>query len=97
MKRSSANGAASSAGSPLAMVSASTHPEPGVALNPPVPQPQFRNSPSIGVRPMIGDASGQTSTIPPQVRSSLAWAKIGKSSSAAASCRSITWKEPRCV
>jgi transcriptional regulator of arginine metabolism len=42
VNRSSANGAASSAGSPLAIVSASTQPDPGVALKPPVPQPQFR-------------------------------------------------------
>ena len=47
--------------------------------------------------PTIGDASGHTSTIPPQVRSSFACAKIGKSSTAAASWCSITWNEPRCA
>ena len=68
-----------------------------MALNPPVPQPQFRKSPGIGVGPMIGEASGHTSTIPPQVRSTEACANIGKSSSAAAIWCSITWNDPRCA
>ena len=54
-----------------------------MALNPPVPQPQFTNRFSTGVSPMIGDASGETSTIPAHIRSTCAPAKIGKISSAA--------------
>ena len=42
VKRSSANGAASGCGSSRAIVCAKTQPAPGVALNPPVPQPPFR-------------------------------------------------------
>ena len=42
VKRSSANGAASGCGSSRAIVWAKTQPAPGVALNPPVPQPPFR-------------------------------------------------------
>src|SRR5262249_44116218 len=97
VKRSSWNGALSSCGSPCASVCANTQPEPGVALNPPVPQPQFTYRPPTGVGPTIGDASGQTSTIPAHVRSTRAPAKIGKSSSAAASWCSITCHEPRCA
>src|SRR5439155_21512517 len=41
-KRSSENGAFSSCGAPCAIVHANVQPDPGVALNPPVPQPQFR-------------------------------------------------------
>ena len=66
-----------------------------MALNPPVPQPQLTNSPSTGVGPTIGEASGVMSTIPPQVRSTCARAKSGNSSSAAAICPSMTWTEPR--
>ena len=44
-------------------------PEPGVALKPPVPQPQLMYRSSTGVLPMIGLASGQTSTMPPHWRS----------------------------
>ena len=40
-KRSSAKGALIGCGSSCAMVCANTWPDPGVALNPPVPQPQF--------------------------------------------------------
>src|SRR4051794_36259509 len=97
VNRSRLNGRASSSVSPRASVEAITQPEAGVALNPPVPQPQSRYRSRIGVGPMIGDASGQTSTIPPQVRSTCARAKIGKSSSAAAIWCSITWNEPRCA
>src|SRR5207247_5347785 len=96
VNRSSLYGRASSL-SPVASTSAKAHPLPGVALKPPVPQPQLRNRPGIGVGQTIGDASGQTSTIPAQVRSSDAWANIGKSSSAAAIWCSITWKDPRCA
>jgi hypothetical protein len=45
---------------------------------------------------MIGEACGLTSTIPPQVRSRCARAKIGKSTTAAVICRSMMWKAPRC-
>ena len=56
-------------GSPRAMVCASTHPELGVALKPPVPQPQLKYKPfSTGVLLIIGQASGQTSTMPPHCR-----------------------------
>ena len=70
-------------------------PEPGVAFQPPVPQPQLTVSPSTGVRPRIGEASGETSTMPAQVRSTCARANSGISSTAAAIWCSITWKEPR--
>ena len=68
---------------------------PGVALNPPVPHPQLRYRFSYGVRPTMGEASGQTSTMPAQVRSRCARANTGNSSTAAAICRSMTWKAPR--
>ena len=57
-KRSSAYGRLSSWGSSLATVWARTQPDAGVALKPPVPQPQSRYSPSTGVFEMIGEASG---------------------------------------
>ena len=41
-KRSSENGSFSSCGAPLAIVCANTRPDAGVALKPPVPQPQLR-------------------------------------------------------
>ena len=66
------------------MVCANVQPAPGVPLKPPVPQPQFTNMLSTGVRLTIGDASRVTSTMPPQVRSRWARAKIGNSSTAAA-------------
>src|SRR5215204_3982041 len=94
VNRSSAYGALSECGSSLAIVWASTQPDAGVALNPPVPQPQLRYKPRTGVRPTIGDASGDTSTIPPHVLITCARAKIGKSSMAAAICASITCGEP---
>ena len=65
------------------MVSAKTQPDPGVALKPPVPQPQLKYMPSTGVRPMIGLASGQVSTMPPQLRIILRRLKMGKSSQSA--------------
>src|SRR5581483_8648978 len=40
-KRSSENGATRACGSPCAIVQANVRPDAGVALNPPVPQPQF--------------------------------------------------------
>ena len=59
------NGAASGCISPLARLAANTLPEPGVALNPPVPQPQLKNRLGTGVFEMIGQASGVVSTMPP--------------------------------
>ena len=41
LKRHMLNSAASGPGSPLAISSAIAQPEPGIALNPPVPQPQL--------------------------------------------------------
>jgi hypothetical protein len=35
-------------GAPFASMSANTWPEPGVALKPPVPQPQLKNRPCTG-------------------------------------------------
>ena len=43
--RSSVNGALMRCGSPVATIWAKTWPEPGVALKPPVPQPQLTNRP----------------------------------------------------
>ena len=52
-------------GSSFAIVCANKSPDPGVALNPPVPQPQLKYKPLIDVLLIIGLASGQISTIPP--------------------------------
>ena len=52
-------------GSLFAIVWANKSPDPGVALNPPVPQPQLKYKPLIVVLLIIGLASGQMSTIPP--------------------------------
>src|SRR5207249_9208452 len=60
VNRSSVKGPASGCGSPYAIVCAKTQPAPGVALNPPVPQPQLMKRFSIGVRPRMGEASGET-------------------------------------
>ncbi len=84
-KRSSENGAASGCGSPRANEWANTWPEPGVALKPPVPQPQFTKSRGTGVSPMIGERSGVTSTIPLQLRSIRSRRTAGKSSQIASS------------
>lgn len=92
---SRANGSARGCGSPCAIVWAYTQPAPGVALNPPVPQPALTYRPSTGVVPMIGEASGDTSTMPAQVRSTRTRLNSGNSSSAAAICASMTWKAPR--
>src|SRR5918996_2203248 len=94
-KRSRANGAAIGCGSPLATVQANTWPEPGVALKPPVPQPQLMNMFSTGVLPMIGLRSGVTSTIPPHWRSMRMRENAGNSATIACKVCSITWKLPR--
>ena len=64
---------------------ANTWPDPGVALKPPVPQPQLTYRPGTGVRPMIGERSGVTSTMPPQLRSMRRRRKVGNSSQIASS------------
>src|SRR5262249_18803441 len=56
--RSRVKGALIGCGSSFAMVCANRWAEPGVALNPPVPQPQFTYRPGTGVRAMIGERSG---------------------------------------
>ena len=61
-------GAANGCISPLARLAANTLPEPGVALKPPVPQPQLKNMFGTGVLEMIGQASGVVSTMPPHWR-----------------------------
>ena len=95
MNRSSENGALIGCGSSRAMVWAKTWPEPGVALNPPVPQPQLTWSPRSGVAPTIGERSVVTSTMPPQCRSIRIREKIGNSSVLASSVCSTIWKLPR--
>src|ERR1700722_4429060 len=85
LNRSSENGAAIGCGSLRAIVAANTWPDPGVALNPPVPQPQLTNRPGTGVSPMIGERSGVTSTMPPQLRSMRRRRNVGKSSQMASS------------
>src|SRR5438132_2432452 len=97
VKRSSAKGFASGCASPLASVQAKTWPEPGVALKPPVPQPPLMYRSWTGRAPIIGEASGHTSTMPPQLRIMRRRLKIGKSSRHAAIWCSITWNEPRCA
>ena len=47
----------------MASVQAKTQPEPGVALKPPVPQPQLMKKFSTGVFEMIAEASGYKGTI----------------------------------
>src|SRR5689334_22183398 len=93
-KRPRANGAAIGCGSPRAIVAAKTCPDPGVALNPPVPQPQFTYNPGTGVSPMIGERSGVTSTMPPQLRSMRSRRKVGNNSQIASSVCSATCKPP---
>src|SRR6202044_3898011 len=79
-KRSRPSGAAILLGSPVATRRANTWPEPGVALKPPVPQPQLTNRPGTGVLLRIGERSGVMSTIPPQFRSIRTRDRIGNNS-----------------
>src|SRR5262249_28029493 len=53
--RSIVKGALIGCGASLAIVCANRCAEPGVALNPPVPQPQFTYRPGTGVLPMMGE------------------------------------------
>src|SRR4051794_5524827 len=87
-------GAASKCGVPVAMVAAKTWPEPGVALKPPVPQPQLTNNPGIGVGPMIGERSGAGSTMPPQLRSIRRRRKEGNNSQIACTVSALTCRPP---
>ena len=90
-------GALIGCGSSRAMVQAKTCAEPGVALKPPVPQPQLTYSPGTGVLAMIGERSGVTSTIPPQLRSMRMRRNIGNSSQIASSAWLGMCSPPRCV
>jgi len=64
--------------SPLAMSSAKPQPDPGMALNPPVPQPQLIKVLPNGVLLKMGERSPVTSTIPPQCRSIFKRDTMGK-------------------
>ena len=66
-------------------------------MKPPVPQPQLKYRFLTGVLPMIGLASGHTSTMPPHWRSMRRREKMGKSSISAPICSSITGRLPRCA
>ena len=79
------------------MVCANTLPEPGVALKPPVPQPQLKYRPFTLVLLMIGQASGDTSTMPPHWRFMRTRENIGNSSMIAAAVCSMTCGLPRCA
>ena len=72
-------------GSPVATRWANTWPDPGVALNPPVPQPQLTKRPGTSVFDRIGERSGVVSTMPPQLRSILSRDVIGNISTIASS------------
>src|SRR4051812_38071082 len=96
-KRSSENGALIGCGARVAMVCAKTWPERGVALTPPVPQPQLTNRPGTSVAPMIGERSGVTSTTPPQLRSMRIRRKLGNSSQIASSVWVAMWRPPAWV
>jgi hypothetical protein len=80
---------------PFAISSAMAQPEPGIALKPPVPQPQLTKQPSTGVFEMMGERSPVMSTMPPQWRSILSREIIGKVSISARTVSSRWWKEPR--
>ena len=68
-----------------------TQPEPGVALKPPVPQPQLMYRPLTGVKPMMGQASGETSTMPPHCRFMRTRENSGNISTIACSVCSMVW------
>ena len=71
------NGAAMGCISPRAMEWAKTLPDPGVALKPPVPQPQLKNRLLTGVFEISGERSTVTSTMPPHWRSIFMREKMG--------------------
>ena len=96
-KRSMVKGALIGCGSPRAIVYAIRGPAPGVALKPPVPQPQLTVSPGTGVFAMMGERSGVTSTMPPQLRSIRSRRYCGKSSQMASRVWLAMCSPPRCV
>ena len=81
--------AASGPGAPLATSSAIAQPDPGIALNPPVPQPQLMKHPPSGVFEINGERSPVISTIPPHCRSILSREIIGNVSISARNVSSI--------
>src|SRR5260221_5040813 len=96
-KRSMVDGALIGCGSSRAMVQAKTCADPGVALNPPVPQPQLTYKPGTGVLAMMGERSGVTSTMPPQLRSMRRRRKLGNNSQIASRVWVLMCSAPRCV
>src|SRR5882724_8544059 len=96
-KRSMVNGALMGCGSSRAMVQAKTCADPGVALNPPVPQPQLTYRPGTGVLAMMGERSGVTSTMPPQLRSMRKRRKWGNNSQIASKVCVLMCSAPRWV
>ena len=72
-------------------------PDPGMALNPPVPQPQLIKQLPTGVFEMIGERSPVISTIPPHWRNIFKRLMIGKVSIKARRVSSIWWNDPRWV
>ena len=66
-------------------------------MKPPVPQPQLTYRPFTGVFAMIGDRSGVTSTMPPQLRIMRMRRNVGKSSQMASSVWLLTCSAPRWV
>ena len=95
--RTRVNGALIGCGWSRAMVQAKTWAEPGVALNPPVPQPQLPYRPGTSVLAMMGDRSGVTSTMPPQLRIMRSRRKLGNNSQMASRVCVLTCKAPRWV
>ena len=59
LNRHMLNSAVKGPGSPLAINSAMAQPDPGMALKPPVPQPQLIKQFPNGVLEMMGDQKGQ--------------------------------------
>ena len=82
---------------PRAISSAIAQPEPGIALKPPVPQPQLTKMPSTGVFDRMGERSPVMSTIPPHWRSIFSREIIGKVSISARTVSSTWWNDPRWV
>src|SRR5260370_41147510 len=74
---------------------ACVQPLTGIALKPPVPQPQLIYRPGTGVGPMMGLESCTTSTMPAHCRSSCRRLNDGNSASTAAMIACLTAKLPR--
>src|ERR1700689_3976740 len=96
-KRSMVKGALMGCGSSRAMVQAKRCADPGVALNPPVPHPQLTYRPGTAVLAMMGERSGVTSTMPPQLRSMRKRRKLGNNSQIASRVCVLMCSAPRCV